>query len=127
LFLLNITNIIFKKFFFEFVYTQAIAPRSLLQFFIPFLLSHTKPPTSLGPQSQGLGTSSFTEVKPGSALLYICRGGEGSDHIMYPAWLVAQTGLVENSSLPRKIVLYNLVVQKDVLLLLSFDGDRTLT
>lgn len=46
---------------------------------------------------------------------------------MYPAWLVAQTGLVENSSLPRKIVLYNLVVQKDVLLLLSFDGDRTLT
>ena len=48
----------------------------------------TRPLNSLGPPvSWGLGTSSLTEPRPSSPLLYVCWGPH---QLVYAAWLVVQ-------------------------------------
>jgi hypothetical protein len=49
----------------------------------------TNPLPFLGPQvSQSLGVSSLTEGRPGTPLLYMCKGT--SVQLLYAAWLVTQ-------------------------------------
>jgi hypothetical protein len=95
-------------FYFYFFTVQSLFPSwsSLPQFLISFLLHPlpypskgmfphipARPPHSLGPQvSGGLGTSP-TEARPGSPLLYMCRGSRNSScmlsgHTLFllPGW-----------------------------------------
>ena len=55
----------------------------------PLLLHPARPPYSLGSQvSWGLGSSSLTEARPCSPLLYVCWGPDTSWYIL-PGWWVS--------------------------------------
>lgn len=67
-------------------------PHPILSPYLSHLPSPTKPPHSLGSQvSCRLGTSSLTEARSSSSLLYMSGAGMGGSYqLLYAAWLVAQ-------------------------------------
>ena len=79
--------------FYFFIYNSYVAPLQVplpivLHLITPSLVSPRppRPPPSLGPQvSQGFGTFSPTEARPGSPMLYICWG-PWTSLCMLPGW-----------------------------------------
>ena len=91
---MTLVNSFFWKLFNLFCYTADFNPVPVHPLTVPSLSpwgcpNPTRPRHSLGsPVPWGIGTSSLTEPRPGSPLLYICLGA--SYQLVFADWLVVQ-------------------------------------